>query len=85
MSKAGSIILYLGALLTALQGWFLLTVLFGGWFTINHSAAWLVPAALLIDGYFGAFYEFPKLTAAALLWFIISELMKPLLLWHNEE
>lgn len=83
MSTRNTIIVVALLLLTAFQGWFLVSIPLIIIFTYYYSAAWLVPVALLIDGYFGALHTVPELTAYTLLWFIASELIKPHLLWQN--
>lgn len=72
-------------LFTALQGWWLLSIPLILYYTFYYSAAWLVPAALLIDAYFGALYSYPKLTVYMFCWFVLSEFIKPYLMWHNKE
>lgn len=49
-------------------------------FSYRVSAAWLLPLAILIDGYFGAFSNVPVLSLSFLLWYILSEFIKPRLL-----
>ena len=83
MSKYLGILFYFGALLTAMQGWFVMTICFAFLFTLQHNAAWLFLIAILLDGYFGAFFSFPTLTVASILWFLVAEFIKPTVLWHN--
>jgi hypothetical protein len=83
MPKRNLYITVVGMLFATLQGWFFIAVPLLLYFTFYYSAAWVVPVALLIDGYFGALYTFPKLTVFTLVWFIVSELIKPHLLWQN--
>ena len=49
-------------------------------FTWRCSAAWLLPLALALDGYFGAFYHVPVISILAVVWFLVSEYTKPRLL-----
>jgi hypothetical protein len=46
-------------------------------FTMRASAAWIIPIALLVDGFYGAFYTSPNITIAVVLWYIVSEFLKP--------
>ena len=55
---------------------FLLVVVF----TFRAGAVWLIPLAIFIDGYFGAFYSVPVVTIIAILWYVISEFVRPQLL-----
>lgn len=83
MNKIRPLVSILLLLFFVLHGWFLAAVPVVVYFTYYYSALWLVPVAILIDGYFGAFTSFPKLTFYAALWFVFSELIKPRLVWHN--
>jgi hypothetical protein len=49
-------------------------------FTFRASAIWLIPLAIFVDGYFGAFYHVPLFSMVACLWYGISELIKPQLI-----
>jgi hypothetical protein len=49
-------------------------------FTSQASAAWFIPLGILIDGYFGAFSQVPWFSLGFLLWYVVSELVKPRLL-----
>lgn len=82
MSKSLTIILYIGILFSVLQNLLFIAVPLAILFTLRASALWLVALAFLIDGYFGAFYGVPYFTLCAFGWFIISEFLKPKLLWR---
>jgi hypothetical protein len=49
-------------------------------FTFRVGAVWLIPLAICIDGYFGAFYSIPLITIAAILLYLVSEFVRPQLL-----
>lgn len=49
-------------------------------FTFRAGAIWLIPLAIMIDGYFGAFYSIPFISVAAILWYAVSEFVRPQLL-----
>ncbi len=55
---------------------FLLVVVF----TFRVGALLLIPLAVFIDGYFGAFYSVPMITMVAILWYVASEFVRPQLL-----
>ncbi len=54
-------------------------------FSFRISAAWLIPLAIFMDGYFGAFYHVPLFSIIACLWYGISELIKPQLIVQYEK
>lgn len=80
-----SVFLYLTIIVTLLQGLFVVTVPLAIWFSFRVGALALLPVAILIDGYFGAFFEIPVLSIVTLLWYVVCELLRPQLLWQNEE
>jgi hypothetical protein len=49
-------------------------------FSFRASALWLIPLAIAIDGYFGAFYTVPLFSIVSCLWYAVSELIKPQLI-----
>lgn len=49
-------------------------------FTFRAGAIWLLPLAVAVDGYFGAFYSVPVISIVAVLWYGISEFVRPQLL-----
>jgi hypothetical protein len=57
-----------------------LAVIAAAVFTWRAGAVWLLPLAICIDGYFGAFYEVPIVSLVAGIWFLITELISPQLL-----
>jgi len=69
--------LYILIILAFLQNWFfvlLATLLaFSFWF----GAVALIPAAIVIDGYFGNFYGFPFLSLCSVGWFVFVEYVRP--------
>lgn len=54
------------------------------WFTYRVGAILLIPLAIIIDGYFGAFYSYPTITLVAILWYVVSEFLRPQLLLQYE-
>lgn len=69
--------LYVIVILSFLQNWFFVMLVgllaFSFWF----GAAALIPAAIIIDGYFGNFYEFPYLSVYSVGWFVLVEYVRP--------
>jgi hypothetical protein len=70
-------ILYLSITLLIIQNQLLLAFLLVLLFTYYRSAAWLIPLGFLIDGYFNAFFAVPVFTITAIVWYVISEFLKP--------
>jgi hypothetical protein len=71
-------LLFLCLVATAImQNLLLLALVFSLLFTWWFGAFWLVPLAILIDGHFGAFGAMPLYSVLALLWFMVSELLRP--------
>ena len=85
MRNVVSFMLYVSIIVSLTCGLFLLAVPLIIWFSFRVSAVWLLPVAILLDGYFGAFYEMTVISIAILIWYVFSELLRPQLLWQNEE
>jgi len=60
-----------------LQNLLLITLFLVAAFTLRFGALWLVPLAILVDGYFGAFSAVPMFSFIAVGWYIVSELLRP--------
>lgn len=54
-------------------------------FTFRVGAIWLLPLAVAIDGYFGAFYSVPVITIVTICWYGISEFVRPQLLMQYKK
>lgn len=46
------------------------------WFTLRFGAVSLLPLAILLDGYYGAFFSVPVLSISAIVWYVASELFR---------
>ncbi len=46
-------------------------------FSIKYSSYPLIPLAITIDAYFGAFYTFPLLSVMVVLWSVCIEVFRP--------
>lgn len=68
-----------------MQNHLILAFLLAGWFTWRVGAFLLLPLAIALDGYFGAFYNVPALTIFAIIWYVVSEFVRPRLLMHYNE
>lgn len=62
--------------LAILQNLLLLAGVFILFFTYTFGAVYLLPFAVLIDGYYGAFYSVPYFSLSMLIWFILSEMIR---------
>lgn len=77
MKIVSAIVLYSIVLLTFMHNWLVVSfgvlVLFSIWF----GAAFFIPAAIMIDGYFGNYYSFPYLSLLSVVWFMLIEYIRP--------
>lgn len=65
------------ALFAFLQGWLILAFLALLAYSSAGSTAYLIPIAILLDGYFGNFSSVPLLSIAAVAWYLLSEYLRP--------
>ena len=79
MNYLQAVILYVIILFSLLQSWLLVTALAVLVFSLFYHTAFLIPLAILIDGYFGNFYTMPMLSVSAVVWSVGVESMKPAL------
>jgi hypothetical protein len=71
-----AVVLYLIILFSIMQSAVLLGIVAIAAFTVRFSAVALIPLAIALDGYYGAFYEVPALSIASVLWYILSEVIR---------
>lgn len=45
-------------------------------FTFFFSSLALIPLAILLDGYYGAFFAVPTVSLLAIVWYVISEVVR---------
>jgi hypothetical protein len=69
--------LYLLVIIAFMQSWFLLMITALLTFSFWFGAVAFVPAAIVIDGYFGNYYGFPYLSICAVGWFLFVEYVRP--------
>jgi len=80
-----SVLLFLLALSIIQFNWIFIA-LFGAGLTYRGNALWILPLALSIDGYFGAFNSFPVLSLIAVAWYFVTETLRSrLLVQYNYE
>jgi len=53
-------------------------------FTYRVGALFLIPLAFCIDGFFGAFYHVPLFSIVVSVWYLISELIRPILILRSK-
>ena len=68
--------LYLIITFSIMQSAVLLSMVAIAAFTVRYSAVSLIPLAVFLDGYYGAFYEVPALSIASLVWYVLSEIIR---------
>jgi hypothetical protein len=71
-----AVVLYLVIIFSVMQSAVLLGVVAIAAFTVRFSAVSLIPLAIALDGYYGAFYEVPALSIASVVWYILSEIIR---------
>ena len=49
-------------------------------FSIKYGAVALIPLGILIDGYFGNYHTVPYISILAVLWYLLVEFLRPILL-----
>lgn len=59
-----------------MQSHFLLGVAVVAIFTLKFSAVALLPLAILLDGYYGAFHVIPVFSISAIGWYIVSDILR---------
>lgn len=60
-----------------MQNLFPFTILLGVTFTFYFGAAWLIPLAMAVDAYYGAFGTIPMLSIISICWYVMFELLRP--------
>lgn len=80
-----AIILYFIIALLVTQNHLWVAAFAVGVFTFRVGAVWLIPLAMCIDGYFGAFYTMPYFSIGASFWYVASEFIKPRLILQYEK
>jgi hypothetical protein len=70
-------LVYIGILLSLMQNHYYIAAILIFVFTMRANAGWLIVIALLVDGFYGAFYASPNITLLAVFWYILSESLKP--------
>lgn len=83
MNNIFSFILYVTIIIAVLQNVFVVAIPLAVWFTFRCGAVWLLVPAFLIDGYFGAFYSVPVFSISMCIWFFLTEIIRPKLLWQE--
>lgn len=66
-----------------LQNWLLFAAIVVVIFSARYGALFLIPLAILIDGYFGNFYAVPYLSFLATLWYVLVEYLRPRVMNNN--
>jgi hypothetical protein len=63
--------------------WFVLPLVF--WYTFLFTGYELIILAILVDGYFGAFYSVPIISIMAISIVFLMDLLKPSLLMYTKK
>jgi hypothetical protein len=79
-----NIILFFCIAIMVLQNHLIIAGILALLFTFRCGAVWLLLLAFLIDGYFGAFSSMPVFSLGMLVWYVVSEIIRPQLLLQYE-
>jgi hypothetical protein len=85
MKHGISLALYLCTALLLVQNQLLLAAVCAFWFSMRVNAVFLIPLAIVVDGYFGAFADIPYISFVATVWYLLSEYIKPKLLLYRKQ
>ncbi len=72
--------LYALIVLTFLNNFIWPSVLFVILFSYYYNPLWLVPMAILLDGYFGNFMSVPILSIGIIVWCVFANFIKSMML-----
>lgn len=75
--KFHAIFIYSLIIFSVLQGWLIISAVSIALFSFYYNTAFLIPFAILVDGYMGAFYSLPILSFLAVIWFSLVECLRP--------
>jgi hypothetical protein len=84
MKHAFTVILYIAIVLLTVQNHLVLAALCSLVYTYRVGALLLIPLAVCIDGFFGAFYHIPVFSIVATVWYLVSELIRPTLILQSK-
>jgi hypothetical protein len=70
-----AVVLYLIIIISVMQSYVLIGLVTTVFFTFRYGAVSLIPLAILLDGYYGSFYEFPVLSMVTIIWYLFSEIL----------
>jgi hypothetical protein len=71
------ILLYITTVVAFLQGYLLAAFIALTLYSLRHGAGLVIPMAILLDGYFGNFYQLPYLSLLAVWWYLVIEYTRP--------
>ena len=77
MKRFSLTLLYILVLFALLQNWLWLAIGLAFLGTVFGSAWPLMCIGILIDGYFGHFHSVPLWSLLFLLWYVVSEMLRP--------
>lgn len=79
-----AVICYIVAVFSILHNWLLVAFITMVVCSVQYGALVFIPAAIIIDGYFGNYYHVPFLSFAAIAWFVVIEYVRPRILALSE-
>lgn len=79
-----NIFLYAAVALLVVQNLLLWAAVCALLFTFRAGGIWMIPLGIFIDGYFGAFYAVPIFSIVAIVGYVVSEYLRPLLIMQSK-
>jgi hypothetical protein len=70
-----AVVLYFMIIISVMQSYVIIGLVTVTLFTVQYGAVSLIPLAILLDGYYGSFYEFPVLSVVTVVWYVLSEIL----------
>ncbi len=70
--------IYIFIVISVTQFWLLPAILGVLLFCVKYNSAFLIPGAIMIDGYYGSFYSLPLISILSVFWFAIFEQARPM-------
>jgi len=68
--------LYLVIIFSVMQSQILIGIVTVVLYTFKFSATALLPLAIILDGYYGAFYTVPVFSIGIIIWYVVSEIFR---------
>ena len=71
------VLTYLGLVIALMQSWLIFAAICLTFISVKSNTVFILPVAIIMDGYLGGYYFIPWLSISALIWFLFIERLKP--------